>query len=135
MVGGTRTELTTIEAVSSGADCTEAAGKCCGGCSATVESESATVETISSTLVSTLTTVEEYVSSAGGSVVPAASVTGESGNEDSSPTTSLTLVETTTLSGSETETDTATSVQTAGAAHVTAAMGIGAILSLMGLLA
>ncbi|RBR14321.1 uncharacterized protein FIESC28_07751 [Fusarium coffeatum] len=135
VVGGTRTELTTIEAVSSGADCTEAAGKCCSGCSATAESESATIETISSTFVSTLTTVEEYVSSAGGSVVPAASVTGESGNEDSSPTTSLTLVETTTLSGSETETDAATSVQTAGAAHVTAAIGIGAILGLMGVLA
>ncbi|CAG7555797.1 unnamed protein product [Fusarium equiseti] len=135
VVGGTRTELTTIEAVSSGADCTEAAGKCCGGCSATAESESATVETISSTFVSTLTTVEEYVSSAGGSVVPAASATGESGNEGSSPTTSLTLVETTTLSGSETETDAATSVQTAGAAHVTTAIGIGVILGLMGLLA
>ncbi|KAL6920941.1 hypothetical protein FSHL1_004917 [Fusarium sambucinum] len=133
---GTRTELTTVEAVSSGADCSEATGKCCAACSITTESESASVETISSTFVSTLTTVEEYVSSVGGSVVPAPLETWVPGSEVSSPTTSLTLVETTTVSGSETETDGATSVQTAGAAHVTAAMGIGAaIFGIMGLLA
>ncbi|KAL4726969.1 hypothetical protein ACLX1H_005868 [Fusarium chlamydosporum] len=122
VVGGTRTEVTTIEAVSSGADCSEAAGKCCGGCSATTEAESATIETISSTLVSTLTTVEQYVSSAGGSVVPAPPETIVPGSEGLYPTTSMTLTETTTVSGSETETDGATSIQTAGAAHVTAAM-------------
>ncbi|UZP34806.1 hypothetical protein NXS19_002622 [Fusarium pseudograminearum] len=135
VVEGTKTELTTVEAVSLGADCSETPGKCCAACSVTVESDSASVETISSTFVSTLTTVEEYVSSAGGSVVPAPSETVIPGSEVSSPTTSLTVVETTTVSGSETETDGATSVQTAGAAHVTAAMGIGAIFGLLGLLA
>ncbi|OBS28182.1 hypothetical protein FPOA_02123 [Fusarium poae] len=135
VVEGTKTELTTVEAVSSGTDCSEAAGKCCAACSITAESESASVETISSTFVSTLTTVEEYVSSAGGSVVPAPSETWVQGSEVSSATTSLTLVETTTVSGSGTETDGATSVQTAGAAHVTAAMGVGAIFGIMGLLA
>ncbi|RGP66871.1 hypothetical protein FLONG3_8702 [Fusarium longipes] len=135
VVGGTRTELTTVEAVSAGADCSKTTGKCCAACSVTVESESASVNTISSTLVSTITTVEEYVSSAGGSVVPAPSETVVPGIEDSSATTSLTIAETTTVSGSETETDGATSVQIAGAAHVTAAMGIGAIFGLMGLLA
>jgi hypothetical protein len=68
-------------------------------------------------------------------VVPAPSETVVPDSEDSSPTTSLTLVETTAVSGSETETEGATYVQTAGAAHVTAAMGIGAIFGLMGLLA
>ncbi|KAF5245830.1 hypothetical protein FAUST_1617 [Fusarium austroamericanum] len=135
VVEGTKTELTTVEAVSLGADCSEAPGKCCAACSITAESDSASVETISSTFVSTLTTVEEYVSSAGGSVVPAPSETVIPGSEVSSPTTSLTVVETTTVSGSEAETDGAASVQTAGAAHVTAAMGIGAIFGLMGLLA
>ncbi|RGP65762.1 hypothetical protein FSPOR_7023 [Fusarium sporotrichioides] len=135
VVEGTRTELTTVEAVSSGVDCSEASGKCCAACSITAESESASVETISSTFVSTLTTLEEYVSSDGGSVVSAPPETVVPGSEVSSPTTSLTLVETTTVSGSETETDGATSVQTAGAAHVTAAMGIGAIFGIMGLLA
>ncbi|KAH7004429.1 hypothetical protein EDB82DRAFT_48274 [Fusarium venenatum] len=135
VVEGTRTELTTVEAVSSGAGCSEATGKCCAACSVTAESESASVETISSTFVSTLMTVEEYVSSAGGSVVPAPSETWVPGSEVSSPTTSMTLVEKTTVSGSETETDGPTSVQTAGAAHVTAAMGIGAIFGIMGLLA
>ncbi|RBR21991.1 hypothetical protein FVER53590_07547 [Fusarium verticillioides] len=102
--------------------------------------ESIGVETTTSTLVGTYTTVEEYVSSAGGSWVPAESPSGTAvapGTEGSTPTASDTLTETTTLSASHAESETAgpTSVQTAGAAHVTAAVGIGAIFGLMGLLA
>ncbi|ENH66939.1 hypothetical protein FOC1_g10007600 [Fusarium oxysporum f. sp. cubense race 1] len=137
VVEGTKTELTTVEAVSSGVDCSEAE-KCCAACSVTAESVG--VETTTSTLVGTYTTVEEYVSSAGGSWVPAESPSGTAvipGTEGSTPTNSETLTETTTISGSHAETETAgpTSVQTAGAAHVTAAVGIGAIFGLMGLLA
>ena len=137
MVEGTKTELTTVEAVSSGVDCSEA-GKCCAACSATAESTG--VETTTSTLVGTYTTVEEYVSSAGGSWVPAESPSGTAvapGTEGSIPSTSETFTETTNISGSYAESETAgpTSVQTAGAAHVTAAVGIGAIFGLMGLLA
>ncbi|KAM0354305.1 hypothetical protein ACHAPU_001349 [Fusarium lateritium] len=136
VVGGTTTETTTVEAVSSGVECSEV-GKCCGGCSATAESVS--VETASSTVVQTYTTVEEYVSSAGGSWVPAESASGAivPGTDEATATASETLTETTTVSGSFSESETAgsTSVQTAGAAHVTAAVGIGAILGLMGLLA
>ncbi|KAM0078734.1 hypothetical protein ACKRZS_009467 [Fusarium odoratissimum] len=137
VVEGTKTELTTVEAVSSGVDCSEA-GKCCAACSVTAESVG--VETTTLTLEGTYTTVEEYVSSAGGSWVPAESPSGTAvipGTEGSTPTNSETLTETTTKSGSHAETETAgpTSVQTAGAAHVTAAVGIGAIFGLMGLLA
>ncbi|SCV37186.1 uncharacterized protein FFB14_06478 [Fusarium fujikuroi] len=137
VVEGTKTELTTVEAVSSGVDCSEA-GKCCAACSATAESIG--VEMTTSTLVGTYTTVEEYVSSAGGSWVPAESPSGTAvapGAEGSIPSTSETFTETTTISGSYAESETAgpTSVQTAGAAHVKAAVGIGAIFGLMGLLA
>ncbi|KAM0261626.1 hypothetical protein ACHAPA_009693 [Fusarium lateritium] len=136
VVGGTTTETTTVEAVSSGVECSEV-GKCCGGCSVTEESVS--VETASSTVVQTYTTVQEYVSSEGGSWVPAESASGTivPGTEDSTATASETLTETTTVSGSDWESETAgpTSIQTAGAAHVKAAVGIGAIFGLMGLLA
>ncbi|KIL90397.1 hypothetical protein FAVG1_06128 [Fusarium avenaceum] len=136
VVGGTTTETTTVEAVSSGVECSEV-GKCCGGCSVTAGSVS--VETASSTVVQTYTTVQEYVSSEGGSWVPAESASGTivPGTDDSTVTESETLTETATVSGSDWESETAgpTSIQTAGAAHVKAAVGIGAIFGLMGLLA
>jgi hypothetical protein len=136
VAGGTTTETTTVEAVSSGVECVEA-GKCCGGCSVTEESVS--VETASSTVVQTYTTVQEYVSSEGGSWVSAESASGTivPGADDSTATASETLTETTTISGSDWEPETAgpTSIQTAGATHVKAAVGIGAIFGLMGLLA
>ncbi|KAF4457376.1 hypothetical protein F53441_705 [Fusarium austroafricanum] len=136
VVEGTKTETTTVEAVSSG-DCSEV-GKCCHGCSVTVESVD--VQTSSSTLVGTYTTVEEYVSSAGGSWVPAESPSGTAvvpETSGSTPTASETITDATVASGTYAESETAspTSVQTAGAAHVTAAVGIGAIFGLMGLLA
>ncbi|KAF4998775.1 hypothetical protein FGRMN_2916 [Fusarium graminum] len=136
VVGGTTTETTTVEAVSSEVECSEV-GKCCGGCSATAESID--VETASSTVVQTFTTVEEYVSSAGGSWVPAESASGTivPGTDEATATASETLSETTAISGSFSESDTAgsTAIQTAAAAHVTAAVGIGAIFGLMGFLA
>ncbi|KAF5663237.1 hypothetical protein FHETE_7617 [Fusarium heterosporum] len=132
VVGGTTTETTTVEAVSSGVGCSEV-GKCCKGCSATAESLG--VETASSTVVQTYTTVEEYVSSAGGSWVPAESASGTivPGTDEATATASETI----TISGSFSESEIAgsTAVQTAGAAHVTGAVGIGAIFGLMGLLA
>ncbi|KAF4968710.1 hypothetical protein FSARC_3927 [Fusarium sarcochroum] len=138
VVGGTKTETTTVEAVSD-TECSEV-GKCCAGCSVTVQSEG--VETISSTLVETFKTVEEYVSSVGGSLVspvePFSGTVVRSGTDSSTPTTSKTITETTlvaTEADSESETAGPTSVQTAGAAHMTAAVGIGAIFGLMGLLA
>ncbi|KAF5018828.1 hypothetical protein F66182_9191 [Fusarium sp. NRRL 66182] len=143
VVDGTKTETTTVEAVSLDTECSEV-GKCCAACSVTAESGG--VETISSTLISTLfetfTTVEAYVSSSGGTLVsPAESPSGTvvlSGTDGSTPITSDTVIETTAVdSGSFSESETAgpTSVQTAGAAHATAAVGIGAIFGLMGLLA
>ncbi|KAF4344394.1 hypothetical protein FBEOM_1788 [Fusarium beomiforme] len=137
VVEGTKTERTTVEAVTSGIYCS-GAGKCCPACSVT--DEIAGVETTSSTRVGTYTTVEEYVSSVGGSWVPAESPSGTAlvpGTEGTTSTATETLTDTTTISGSYAESETAgpTSVQTAGAAHVTAAVGIGAIFGLMGLLA
>ncbi|KAJ4262997.1 hypothetical protein NW762_006610 [Fusarium torreyae] len=141
VVGGTKTETTTVEAVSE-TECSEV-GKCCAGCSVTVQSGG--VETISSTLVETFKTVEEYVSSVGGPSVsrllPVESLSGTVAPSDSgssTSTTSKTITETTIVasgSGSESETAGPTSIQTAGAAHMTAAVGIGAIFGLIGLLA
>lgn len=142
MVGGTRTETTTVQAVSSGKDCVQV-GKCCAACSATVAPGESGMASILS--VGSVSTDGEYVSSSEGSISwtsgsPSGSLTPNS-TEDSVFETSETGWETgSEISGTDSEwssgseTIVPTSIQTAGGAQVTAALGIGALLGLMGLL-
>ncbi|RMJ10722.1 hypothetical protein CDV36_009647 [Fusarium kuroshium] len=140
VVGGTRTETTTVQAVSSGKDCVQV-GKCCAACSATVAPGESGIASILS--VGSASTDEEYVSSSEGSISWTSGSLTPNSTEDS-------VFETTTETGWETgsdvsetdsewssgsETDVPTSIQTAGGAQVTAALGIGVVLGLMGLLA
>lgn len=142
MVGGTRTETTTVQAVSSGKDCVQV-GKCCAACSATVASgESGTASILS---VGSVSTDGEYVSSAEGSISWASGSGSGSLVPNSTDDSVFETSETGWETGSEvsetdsewssgSETVVPTSIQTAGGAQVTAALGIGALLGLMGLL-
>ncbi|KAJ4320669.1 hypothetical protein N0V84_005733 [Fusarium piperis] len=143
VVGGTRTETTTVQAVSSGKDCVQV-GKCCAACSATVApGESGTASILS---VGSVSTDEGYVSSSEGPISwtagsPSGSLAPNS-TEDSVLETSEAgwetgseVSETNSEWSSGSETDVPTSIQTAGGAQVTAALGIGVVLGLMGLLA
>ncbi|RSL73688.1 hypothetical protein CEP54_000203 [Fusarium duplospermum] len=143
VVGGTRTETTTVQAVSSGKDCVQV-GKCCAACSATVAPGESGIASILS--VGSVSTDEEYVSSSEGSISwasgsPSGSLTPNS-TEDSVFETTETgwetgseVSETDSEWSSDSETDVPTSIQTAGGVQVTAALGIGVVLGLMGLLA
>ncbi|KAI8655220.1 hypothetical protein NCS57_01270300 [Fusarium keratoplasticum] len=142
VVGGTRTETTTVQAVSSGKDCVQV-GKCSAACSATVASgESGTVSILS---VGSVSTDGEYVSSAEGSISWASGSGSGSLVPNSTDGSVFETSETGWETGSEvsetdsewssgSETVVPTSIQTAGGAQVTAALGIGALLGLMGLL-
>ncbi|KAI8713509.1 hypothetical protein NCS52_01295600 [Fusarium sp. LHS14.1] len=140
VVDDTRTETTTVQAVSSGKDCVQV-GEC--PCSATVApGESGTASILS---VGSVSTDGEYVSSSEGYISWTGSPSGSlvpNSTEDSVFETLETGWET----GSEvsktdsewssgSETVVPTSIQTAGGAQVKAALGIGALLGLMGLLA
>ncbi|KAF4978429.1 hypothetical protein FZEAL_5193 [Fusarium zealandicum] len=138
VVEGTRTETTIVQAVSSDTECLEA-GKCCAACSVTVASEA--VETLSSLFEESASAVEDSVSSAvdsmslsavypSGTLATGGTVVSTLGISETPETT---ITETAPSSGPETVGP--TSILTAGAAQVTAVVGIGAIVGLMGLLA
>ncbi|KAL2670593.1 hypothetical protein Neosp_014381 [[Neocosmospora] mangrovei] len=141
VVDGTRTETTTVQAVSSGKDCVQV-GEC--PCSPTVapgESGSASILSVGS-----VSTDEEYVSSSEGSISWTSGSPSESLVPNSTEGSVFETSETEWETGSEvsetdsewssgSETVVPTSIQTAGGAQVTAALGIGALLGLMGLLA
>lgn len=143
MVGGTRTETTTVQAVSSGKDCVQV-GKCCGGCSATVApGESGTASILS---VGPVSTDGEYVSSCeeyipwtpgypSGSLAPNSTEDSVFETSEAGWETGSEVSETDSEWSSGSETVVPTSIQTAGGAQVTAALGLGALLGLMGLLA
>ncbi|RSL52795.1 hypothetical protein CEP53_007972 [Fusarium sp. AF-6] len=139
VVGGTRTETTTVQAVSSGKDCVQV-GKCCAACSATVAPGESGIASILS--VGSVSTDEEYVSSSEGSISWTSGSLTPNSTEDSVFETTETgwetgsdVSETDSEWSSGSETDVPTSIQTAGGAQVTAALGIGVVLGLMGLLA
>ncbi|KAM5356613.1 hypothetical protein ACJ41O_003259 [Fusarium nematophilum] len=138
VVGGTRTATTTLRTVSSGGECAEVEN-CCAACSVTVVSGK--VAAISSSLITGSATTVGYLPSSAGGQGGGESVSWQDGSLVRSPTGDSASeppdaqTETETASGSASGTAGPTSIQTAGAASVTAAVGIGALIGIMGLLA